>query len=149
MDEGTFVDGLMKTIAKMWPEATAMRIVDRFSLGIPDVMAWIPMSEKYPWSVAIEAKALDPLMPDPFHRGRRTGLMLKHPFTGPQISTLRKLKKSGVLAMGLVRASDDTAFRILPDDLPATSGNFTHEQMLEIGTAIHRRSDGVWNFWGP
>lgn len=149
MAEKGFVDGLLKSINTMWPTSTTLRAVDKFTLGVPDIMAWIPMSEKYPWSVAIEAKALDPLMPDPFHRGRRTGLMLKHPFTGPQISTLRKLKTSGVFAIGLVRASDDTAFRILPDDLPATSGNFTHEQMLDIGTVVRRRSDGVWNFWGP
>jgi hypothetical protein len=148
MDEGTFVDALMKTIKKMWPEATAWRIVDRFALGIPDVTAWVPMGgERYPWPIAIEAKALDPLMPDYLHRGRRTGLMLKHEFTGPQISTLRAMEKSGVTAMGLVRVSEDVALRILPRDLPAKTGNFTHEEMIEIGTEVRRLSDGVWPFW--
>lgn len=147
MDESNFVDSLMKTIAKTWPMASTMRSVDRFSLGIPDLLAWIPTGEKYPWAVAIEAKTLQPLMADPFHRGRRTGLMLKHEFTGPQISLLRTLRRSGVEAFGLVRASVDTAFRIEPDAIPIATGNFTHEQLVELGAVVRRRPDGVWPFW--
>lgn len=147
MAEKEFVDGLLNSIKRMWPEAVVLRAVDKFSLGVPDVLAWISMQEKYPWTVAIEAKSLDPWMSDPFHRGRRTGMMLKHPFTGPQISKLRELKRAGVDAFGLIRVNVDTAFRIEPADIPTANGNFTHEDLVKLATVVPRRQDGVWQFW--
>lgn len=145
MEERGFVDALIKTIKAGFPGSAYIRSVDSFTLGIPDLLIWIPAPARHPWSVAIEAKQLRPLMDDPFHRGRRTGLMLKHEFTGPQISYLRLLKNAGVDAFGLVRASEDTAFRIEPRDIP-NLGNFTHEQMISIGKPVHR-VDGLWEFW--
>lgn len=147
MAERGFVDSLRGSIRRMWPDAADLRAVDKFTLGVPDVLAWVPMGAAFPWAIAMEAKALNPLMPDPYHRGRRTGLMLKHPFTGPQISKLRELKRAGVEAFGIVRASEDTAFRIEPHDIPIETGNFTHEQLIAISTVVSRRHDGVWQFW--
>lgn len=156
MQEREFVDGLLKTIRAKFPQSTVIRPADSYTLGIPDVLAWIPLTERVtelaphercrPWAVVIEAKQLHPLMEDPLHRGRRIGQMLKHPFTGPQISTLRMLARSSVDAFGLVRASADAAFRIHPDDLPAKTGNFTHEELVQVGKLIYRRN-GLWQFW--
>ena len=73
MREHEFVDALMSTIRKLSREATVIRPADSYTLGVPDVLGWIP-SMSTVWAVAIEAKALHPLMEDPFHRGRRTGL---------------------------------------------------------------------------
>src|SRR5690606_4767776 len=147
---------LIKTIRKQFPASVVVRPSDNYTLGIPDVLAWISLYELgaaganhercRPWAVAIEAKTLHPLMPDPFHRGRRTGMMLKHPFTGPQISLLRMMARSNVDAFGLVRASEDTAFRIHPDDIPGRTGNFTHEELVSLGKPI-RRVNGIWQFW--
>lgn len=159
MQERDFVDALIETTRKKFPNSTVVRPSDNYSLGIPDLLIWIPL-EYYPtsslpahercrpWAVAIEAKSLKPLMPDPFHKGRRTGLMLEHNFTGPQISLLRSLARSQVDAFGLVRASEDTAFRIHPEDIPAKNGNFTYDEMIAIGQPI-RRVKGVWQFWDP
>jgi hypothetical protein len=148
MREREFVDALMNTIRKTWPESTVIRPSDSYTLGVPDVLAWIPPPARIEgtWSVAIEAKAIHPLMPDPLHRGRRIGAMLKHPFTGPQISLLRMLQRSSVDAFGLVRVSVDTAFRIEPQDIPATTGNFTHEELVKFGRAV-KRENGLWRFW--
>lgn len=155
MQEREFVDALIKTIRERFPGSSTLRANDNYTLGIPDVLAWIPNCSvdlsvrSVPgvcWAIAIEAKALHPLMPDPFHRGRRIGKMLKHPFSGPQISTLRMLVRSGVEAFGLVRASADTAFRIHPDKLPADTGNFTYDEMIEVGEVVKRQS-GQWRFW--
>jgi hypothetical protein len=148
--EKGFVDALIKTINK-FTHAVAVRPSDNYTMGIPDVLGWIPVvqAELGPptvWSVAIEAKELRPLMEDPFHKGRRTGQMLKHPFTGPQVSMLRKLKASGVDAFGLVRVSGDTALRIAPEDIPAKTGNFTHEELVKFGSVV-RRENGLWRFW--
>jgi hypothetical protein len=142
MVERSFVDAIIETIGKRWDGAVVIRASDRYTLGIPDVLAW-PKGRS---SIAIEAKQLHPLMPDPFHKGRRTGLMLKHPFEGPQISMLRQLGGVGVESFGLVRASLDTAFRIQPQDLPTKTGNFTYEELVKIGRPIHRR-EGLWRFW--
>ena len=143
MNERTFVDSLIKTLENHWAAPpVVLRASDRYTLGIPDILCF-PVG--YP-SVAIEAKQLSPLMIDPLHRGRRTGQMLAHPFMGPQISMLRRLRDVGFDAFGLVRASVDTAFRIDPEDLPAKTGNFTHEELVRVGRLIKRR-DGLWRFW--
>lgn len=145
MDEKNFVDGLMETISKRWVGAVTQRSSDRYTLGVPDVLAWVKGGDAA-WSIAIEAKQLHPLMPDWSHKGRRTGLMLKHPFMGPQISMLRRLLDVDVDAFGLVRVTLDTAVRIHPRDLPSKTGNFTYEELVESGRPIHRR-EGLWHFW--
>lgn len=145
MVEKGFVDALIKTIEELG--GYAVRPSDNFTLGIPDVLGWIvDLEQPRPWSIAIEAKQLNPLMENPFHKGRRTGLMLKHEFTGPQISMLRKLQRVGVDAMGLVRVSADTALRIDPCDIPAKTGNFTYEELVKVGRIVSRVT-GSWRFW--
>lgn len=145
MNERNFVDALLDTISGRWPATVTQRSSDRYTLGIPDVLAWIRSGDAS-WSIAIEAKQLHPLMPDWSRKGRRTGLMLKHPFMGPQISMLRRLHNVGVDAFGLVRVTLDTAVRIHPKDLPAKTGNFTYEELVQSGRAIHLR-EGHWHFW--
>jgi hypothetical protein len=148
--EKGFVDSLIKQIKKGFHGSVVIRASDNFTLGIPDVIASIPAGGPgHPplcWMLAIEAKQMRPLMDDPFHKGRRTGLMLKHHFSGPQISMLRKMKEGNWDAFGLVRASCDIAFRIDPKDIPAKTGNFTHEELMEFGKPVHRVK-GIWQFW--
>lgn len=148
MSEKAFVDAIIKTI-RGFDDSFTVRPNDRMTNGIPDIIGCIliPVGPRRPWPIAIEAKELHPLMEDPFHRGRRTGKMLKHPFSGPQVSLLREMSKSGFDAFGLVRASRDTAFKFHPNDISTKTGNFSHEEMLKFGTEV-RREDGVWNFWG-
>lgn len=144
-NERSFVNTVIISIRHAWPESAIVRPADNYTLGIPDILAWIPVQRTDPWSVAIEAKRLDPLMPDPFHKGRRTGLMLKHIFSGPQISMLRLLKRSGVTAFGLVQASDTVAFLIEPEQLNPKTGNFTWEEMVQFKPV--KRSKEGWAFW--
>jgi len=151
MVEKGFVDSLQSQIQKLFHGSVVVRPSDNFSLGIPDLLAWIPVTQPgmgppIVWALGIEAKQLRPLMEDPFHKGRRTGKMLKHPFSGPQISMLRKMKAAGIDAFGLVRVSSDTAFRIEPEDIPAKTGNFTHEELVEFGKPVYR-TNGTWIFW--
>ena len=149
MAEKAFVDALFRTIRKAFDgENCAWRPADSYTMGLPDVMAIIanPSTPGLTWSVAIEAKELKPLMDNPFHKGRRTGRMLKHPFTGPQVTFLREFKKVGGDAFGLVRASSDIAFRLEPEDISPETGNFTHEELVEFGRPIYR-ADGLWQFW--
>ena len=150
MAEKAFVDALFRTIQKLSSgECCTWRPADSYTMGLPDVMGIIKnYSTPNPWSIAIEAKELKPLMEDPFHKGRRTGRMLKHPFTGPQVSFLREFKEAGGDAFGLVRASSDIAFRLEPEDIPPETGNFAHEELVRLGRPVYREK-GLWRFWGP
>jgi len=145
VSEKLFVDALMTTFRRVFPKSVVVRPSDSYTLGIPDLLAWTP-ARFGTCAVAIEAKCLNPLMPDPFHKGRRTGKMLKHPFMGPQIAMLRRMKDAGVDAFGIVRVSEDTAYRFEPEDIPAKTGNFTYDEMVKIATPV-RRESGVWIFW--
>ena len=143
MVEKGFVDALIATIGRCYgANSVTIRPNDSYTLGIPDVLCWRADGK----CLAIEAKQLSPLMPDPFHKGRRTGLMLKHPFMGPQISMLRRLDAVGVEAFGLIRMSTDVAFRIEPKDIPAKTGNFTYEDLRNYGRPIYRRNS-LWEIW--
>lgn len=152
MVEKGFVDSLQKQMKTCFHDSLVIRPSDNFSLGLPDLLITVPAG--YPertgppvcWNIGIECKQMRPLMLDPFHKGRRTGLMLKHHFSGPQISKLREMKKKNWDAFGLVRASSDTAFRIEPEDIPAKTGNFTHEELMKFGIPVYR-VNGIWNFW--
>ena len=151
MEKG-FVETLIRSIKAMYPLADVTRSADRMTLGIPDIMAMIPVGPvvedrlNLVWALAIEAKQLRTLMETPFSKGRRTGQMLKHPFSGPQISKLRSLRRAGVDAFGIVRVSSDTAFKILPDDISAKTGNFTHDELMKFGIPVVRER-GIWPFW--
>ena len=148
MNEKGFVDSLIKTITTRYPDADYTRASDNYNLGLPDLVFTIPSDiHGRPFSMAIEAKQIKPLMDDPYHRGRRTGMMLKHTFTGPQISNLRKKKTSGVQAFGLIRVSIDMAFRVEPEDISAKTGNFTHEELVKFGKPIHRTRGSGWDLW--
>lgn len=142
MVERGFVDALIRTLELTYgADAVVLRPNDGYTLGIPDILCW----RRDACPIALEAKQIQPLMPVSTHRGRRTGQMLKHPFSGPQISMLRRLERAGVAAFGIVRVSLDTAYRIKPADLPARTGNFTYDEMVAIGTPVYRR-DGRWLF---
>lgn len=144
--EKTFVDALIKSAKHEWPDCVVLKSSDQFTLGIPDILIWgVQIQPRRGVTWALEAKALFPLMEDHRVRGRRTGKMLKHAFSGPQISTLRKLFDNDCQAYGIVRVSNDTALMIRPERLPK-SGNFTHEEMLDLGTPV-KRVDGIWRFW--
>lgn len=137
--EKAFVESLISNIKGADPLSVIIKASDKFTLGIPDVLAWMSGGK----TIALEAKQLHPTMDDPFHRGRRTGQMLKHPFSGPQISMLRKMSGVDVFAFGIVRASSDTAFLFRPEDLCTSTGNFTHEDMVKLGVPVLRKN-GTW-----
>jgi len=146
-NEKGFVDSLIKTI-RNHQGADWTRASDNFNLGLPDlVFTIVSPVHGCPNAFAIEAKQISPLMKDPFHRGRRTGMMLKHTFTGPQISNLKSKKASGVHAFGLIRVSIDMAFSVEPEDIPRKNGNFTHEELVKFGTPVFNTKGEGWDIW--
>lgn len=141
MIEKNFVTGLINTIAVMHHDAVVIRPNDQMTLGIPDILAILPPAGVM---LAIECKQLRTFLADPFNPGKRTGPLLDHPFSGPQISMLRKLARAGATAFGAIRVTDVAAFRIDPELIPI-EGNFTFEKLQEVGIPFFR-SDARWNF---
>jgi hypothetical protein len=150
--ENDFVIALAKSINDCFEGARVYRPHDSVTLGVPDLLAWIPVdpdANPYtfppPFSLAVEAKQLLRYLKDPLDAGRRVEPLLHHPFSGPQISFLRGLTRAGVKAWGIVRVTSDAAFRIEPGAIPA-SGNFTHQELVAAGVLIGR-GPGGWRFW--
>ena len=142
--ENEFVIGLAKGIRTAHPLAQVYRPHDAVTLGVPDLLAWIPR-ETGCLALAVEAKQLMNYLKDPYDPGKRTAPLLHHAFSGPQITYLRELARAGVQTWGIVRVSSDAAFRLRADQIPST-GNFTHEELVGIGELV-RREEGVWRFW--
>ena len=151
MVESDFAIAIKKSIEKAFPGSFVWRPHDGYTLGLPDVMA--VMRDFRPYSgdggglrcLAVEVKQLQRFLDGPFTPGRRTAPLLHHPFTGPQISTMNKMAGAGVEVWGLVQVTAGAAFRIRPENIPK-EGNFTHEELVRVGTLIERLS-GMWAFW--
>lgn len=141
MVETDFAIAVAKSIKKSFTDSFVWRPRDAYTLGIPDVLAYV--SKRAP--MAVEVKQLARLLRSPHDCGRRTTALLHHPFSGPQISILRSLERAGVEAYGMIRITSDAAVRVLPADIPA-DGNYMHEHLMKVGALI-TRTDGVWRFW--
>ena len=144
MNERDFSQLLKVSIEKFYLDSCVLRPVDSFNLGVPDLIAVIPGRPL----LAVEVKQLQRYVKDPMEvESRREGPLLQHKFQGPQISMLRKLKKAGAEVYGLIRVTQDFAFRVDPDEIPNV-GNFTHLDLLQNGRYIRRKKEG-WIFWDP
>ena len=141
MIEADFKRALKESLLRRFPEAFVWCPADRMTSGLPDVMAAVPSRGL----IVCEAKQLLRLLEDPRDAGRRRAPLLHHPFEGPQISTLRRIARAGQEAWGLVRITSGHAVRVAPDKIPSC-GNFTHEELLDVGTLV-TRGHGMWPFW--
>lgn len=132
----------MKALEKAFPDSFVWKPCDSFNLGIPDIHAALPPTGKL---LVAEAKQVPKLfkLKGMFEIDQERGL-LKHCFTGPQISMLRRLSKAGAEAYGLVRTHDDIAYRLHPQSIPL-DGQVTPKLLFNWGQ-VFTRDDG-WKFW--
>lgn len=144
MDEHDFIAEIAASIKKSFPDAKVWKSVDQLQLGIPDVLAAVPNRPMF----GIECKQLRRFVPDPDAAGelmKREGMLLHHPFSGPQISFLRDLVRAKQEAYGLIRISREAAIRIDPRHIPV-HGNFSAAELIEVGTVVLKSGRG-WEFW--
>lgn len=113
--ENEFNAYLTKEIRKLGTSYKAIKMSDRFKIGVPD---WIMFHAGK--SVAVEAKFARKLP--------QRGKVLNHPVTGPQISYLKSLALAGVPGKVLIAASFDNLIRIVPLESLPEDGNFTTEE---------------------
>ncbi len=82
---------------------------------------------------ALEAKAVE----WPINASR----VLKHPFSGPQISVIKQLHEAGAFAAGIVGVSRGSARLVLPDSFNK-NGNFTKEEFDKL--PLVNKRDRLW-----
>lgn len=139
--EKDFVNQLVNSAKKHWDRPVILRASEAHRLGVPDLIIWAAGE-----CFALEAKQVHPMLEDPRDPGRRTGDLLRHPFSGPQIIMLRDLKRVGVHAWGIVRVSEYCAFRIQPEAIPTKTGNLSHGDLADAGYLVDGEL-GTWRFW--
>lgn len=135
MSEKAFIEDLKKSVKKMDPSAFVWKTNEGFSLGIPDLVILL-----FGKTYFIEAKSA-------LSSHKSKGTILHHPFTGPQISVLRQIVNAGGVAFGIVRTAPGIAYIINPNLIPK-EGNFTVEQLKEIGVEVERdHQQKVWRIF--
>lgn len=135
MSEKRFVEHLQRSAKQLDPSAFVWKTNDRFSLGIPDLVIVIN-GDMY----AIEAKYTE--VKGTTHDSWSTSLVLKHPFTGPQISVMRQLVKAGAYSFGVIQVEQSEAYIVHPDNIPE-GGNFTHRDLEDEAIKVCKRNH-IW-----
>lgn len=130
----------MDRIGKAFPDSFVWKPADAFNLGVPDIHAVLQDG----FFLAAEVKQVPRLFKHGEFMKNPEKEMLKHTFTGPQISMLRRLKVAGAQSYGIVRTHPDIAYRIDPSDIPM-HGNFTPRLLDKVGHPFYGE-DG-WKFW--
>jgi len=117
--ENEFNARLTRDIRKLGTTYKAIKMSDRFKIGVPD---WLMFYEGR--AVAVEAKFIQKIP------ARRK--VLSHPVTGPQISYMKSLTLAGVPCKVIIGAAFDDLVRVVDlEDLPE-DGNFSVEQFALI-----------------
>lgn len=112
--EGEFNAFITKEIRKLGPDFKAIKLSDRFRIGLPD---WIMIYQGK--AIAVEAKFV--------RKAPARGKLLSHPITPPQLSSLKSMALAGCGCWGLI-ANGETR-RMAAVGLPGIpeGGNFTYD----------------------
>ena len=130
--EKRFVESLKESAKKIDSNAFVWKTNDRMSLGIPDLVIVIQS-----FVYAIEAKSTD------FFQVKATRKeILKHPFSGPQVSILRQIDNADAFAFGAIQTGPDVACIFHPQDIPA-NGIITLDDFTQLGLGVNK-VDGIW-----
>jgi len=124
VSEKSFVIGIQRSITRLHESAFVWKTNDRFSLGMPDLMVVIDGL-----LYALEAKSIK----WPINAKK----VLKHPFSGPQMSVIKQLHAAGAFASGIVGVSRESARLVLPGAFNK-NGNFTKEEFDELPLVTKR-----------
>ena len=109
--------------------ATAvLKVCDKITPGIPDFLIW-----RGTRSLAIESKFVAKLPK------KRTAQLLKHTFSGPQLTMLETLSIGGAITYGLVGIGETKLMYLIPRDKIPMCGNWDVEGFFhQTGTTVYR-----------
>lgn len=117
--ENEFNAYLSKELKRWRPEVYTMKAADKFRTGVSDFILW-----GWGRSVALETKFIKEW---PSERGK----LLKHPFTGPQLTFFRNIQGTGCHAFGLIAVKEERKmFAISAGHIPE-SGNWKTKDFLD------------------
>ena len=129
--EKTFVRTLMKAMGSH-DTACVWKPSDGFTLGIPDINAVI---DGVFWGLEVKVAKRIVASIDEVHRLGDD--VLRHKFSGPQISMLRKLERAGAQAWGIIQVTKNHAYQISPWDI-RRDGNISATSLLGSGFLVSR-----------
>lgn len=122
-DENAFNAHLSKELKKLErPGADFtfyMKAADKFRSGVSDFIIW-----RRSLSIAIESK---------FTKLIGNGLLLSHPFSGPQLTFLESIALSGNEAYGLVGIGEEKAMYLIPYKQIPREGNWQSSDFFKRG----------------
>lgn len=118
-NENDFNGYLSKEIRKLGTAYKAVKLSDKFKIGLPD---WFMFHQGL--TVAVESKF--------FQRFPKRGRVLKHPVTGPQISYMKSLSLAGVPCKVIIGSSATGLVYVLDFVQVPQCGNFTVGDFAEM-----------------
>lgn len=127
MSEKSFVQSIQKSASVIFADRVFIwKTNDRFTLGIPDLFIVVDG-----FVYAIEAKKAV--------EKKTGGFVIKHPFSGPQISTMRQLHKAGAFSFGAIQMGKDWAYLVHPDKVKTVF----EPGELDMLPRVYK-TDGLW-----
>jgi hypothetical protein len=127
--EGEFSGLFSKELKKYWPQLYHIKASDKFTLGISDFLIWLDGI-----SVALEMKFV---MCTPSNKA----MILKHNFSGAQVTFLESMSLAKVRAYGGVYLKETQLFYLIPyKDMPR-EGNWKTKEFLEKEYTSYK----MWN----
>lgn len=120
-NENEFNAYLTKEIRKLGSDYKAVKMCDRFKVGVPD---WLIFYKGKP--VAVEAKFVKNLPKT------KAGKVLGHPVTGAQITFLKGMALAGVSGKIIIASLEESLVRVVPLEILPENGNFTLEEFKNL-----------------
>jgi hypothetical protein len=131
-NEDAFNAKLGKEIRKRVDSGTyCLKMAEKFHIGIADFQL-----VRAGQTVVFEAKFIAQPLP------ARATKVLKHPFTGPQITYLRGMNNAGAKTYGVIGMNDTKMIKVLPSHMIPAGGNWSLE---DWGTFHHNIR--LYDFW--
>lgn len=124
-NEDAFNAYLSKEIGKLAPHTAKLKMAEKYHVGIPDFCLW-----QAGRSVVFECKFIAAAV-------ITGGKILKHPFTGPQLTFLQTLLRARVPAFGVIGINGAGGMWLLPADVITAHGNWVTE---EFGVTVKNLS---------
>ena len=115
--EGDFNAFLSKDFKRYAPKVAALKIADKFTVGISDFIIWANGR-----TLAMETKFILALP------ARPSTLILPHAFSGAQRTFLETMDFVKNMAYGCIGINEEQSFYLIEHKLIPPNGNFTREQ---------------------
>lgn len=121
-DEDAFNAFLSKKFKALGSWVKALKMAEKYHIGIPDFALWSGGR-----GVVVESKFLPSL-----DVGHFKGVVLKHPFSGPQQTFLQDTLRAGTPAFGLIGIDDVKQMILVPANLIPKTGSWSTPGLVHV-----------------